>query len=187
MAEKFTVYENETWTVGKLIKLISQFDSVLDIGCGNGRIIKKVDAPIRWGVDICQAAITQAKQKNPDSVKFIVDKLCNLSLHFGPKSIDCVIGIDIIEHFHYIEAVELLHTCDVIARKCLIFFVPVGNHPQTEDDRGYSNDHYQTHRSTWYPEMMKMFGYNVNLYPNWHKNIKPPKEKGAMWCLKKQE
>ena len=180
------------WSIRETIREASKYDSVLDIGCGTGKLIKQIAANRRYGIDACQKAIDIAN---------VVTKVGNSNVLFGcfdlknlgeepkllDKSIECVIGIDIIEHFSKEEAIKLIHTCEKIASKCLIFFVPVGNHPQTKDDRGLGNDHYQTHRSTWYPEDMEKLGYEVFHYPNWHKNIKPPKEKGAMFCLKHME
>jgi ubiquinone/menaquinone biosynthesis C-methylase UbiE len=183
---KSTASTNEKWSIRKVIQEASKYNSVLDIGCGAGRLIKRIQAPVRVGIDACQQVIDEANKKNNGVVFGCLD-LIHLDALYPENYIECVVGIDIIEHFEKEDAIKLLQECERIASKCLIFFVPVGNHPQTKDDRGFGNDHYQTHRSTWYPKDMKKLGYEVFHYPNWHKNIKPPKEKGAMFCLKNVE
>jgi len=158
----------------------------MDIGCGTGNTLKKIKARHRFGIDACQAAITKAREGtfiHLDDLTFYCFDLKGLRKVWKRK-VDCIIGIDIIEHFEPEDALCLLKDCEQIATKCLMFFVPVGNHPQTKDDRGFNNHFYQTHRSTWYPQDMVGLGYEVRHYPNWHKNVKPPKEKGAMWCRK---
>lgn len=183
---KSTASTNEKWSIRRVIREASQYDSVMDIGCGTGRLIKRISAPIRIGIDAFQKVIDIANTKNNGVIFGCLD-LARLEALYPDNYIECITGIDIIEHFTKEDAVHLIRKCEDIASKCLIFFIPVGNHPQTKDDRGHGNDHYQTHRSTWYPEDMEKLGYEVHYYPEWHKNIKPPKEKGAMFCLKHLE
>ena len=173
----------EKWSIPKLIRLASQYDSVLDIGCGSGSVIKRIRAKHRIGIDACEKAISHANHGN-NGVVFMVGDLLRLPNLISDK-MDCVIGIDIIEHFEKEDAYQLIFDCEDIADMCLMFFIPVGLHPQTKDDRGFDNDYYQTHRSSWYPEDMEELGYTVHYFPNWHKNPAPGKEKGAMWCLKR--
>jgi cyclopropane fatty-acyl-phospholipid synthase-like methyltransferase len=181
--EEKSIVSTIDWSVAKLIELASQYNSVLDIGCGTGSTIKKVKAKHRFGIDACQAVIDAARKGNMEGVDFYCLDLHGLA-KFWKRSVECIIGIDIIEHLEPGDAVQLLKDCEQIATKCLMFFVPVGKHPQTKDDRGFGNDFYQIHRSTWYPKDMEELGYEVRHYPEWHKNVKPPKEKGAMWCRK---
>lgn len=172
------------WSIQKLIQVASTYDSVLDIGCGNGTLIKKIRAERKLGIDACLKAIKDAGKSTKVNTSFMCRDLANLDSMVEPKSFDCVIGVDIIEHFVKEDAIKLIKMCEDIATKRIVFFIPVGNHPQTSDDRGYNNHHFQTHRSTWYPEDMEKLCYEVFHYPDWHKNIKSPKEKGAMWCQK---
>ena len=172
------------WKTDKLVQLASQHRSVLDIGCGDGHVIKQVKAEERFGIDVCAKAITKAKRHN-NGVKYYCFDLMRVVEGFQAlPRVDCIVGMDIVEHLWVADAKKLLGVCERACAKCLIFFIPVGHHPQTTDDRGFGNDFFQTHRSTWYPEDMESLGYEVWHYPNWHKNIKPPKEKGAMWCQK---
>lgn len=170
----------ENWSIVRLIEIASEYDSVLDIGCGSGSTIKRINAKERVGIDICHAAIRAARVNN-NGVEFVYE---NLSELLSIRTFECVIGVDIIEHFEMDDAIKLLEVCEATATKNLMFFVPVGNHPQIKDDRGFGNNYFQTHRSTWYPEDMEKLGYEVDFYPDWHKNAGPEKDKGAMWCRK---
>lgn len=166
-----------------MTRTASQYDSVIDIGCGSGSLIKSIKSPHRWGVDACENAINAAKGSN-NGVNFIVGDIREPSSLFKEK-VDCVVGVDIIEHFEKKEAYKLILDYEDITDFCLMFFIPVGNHPQTKDDRGFNNDYYQTHRSTWYPEDMIELDYQVHYYPEWHKNIGLGKDTGAMFCIKR--
>jgi len=173
------------WSVTKFISIASQFKSVLDIGCGTGRILKKIKAKKRYGIDVCQAVIDKARENNnvclgdPDFFCFDLKYLDKC----WRTRVQLVYGFDIIEHFTKPHALQLLKTIEDIVTHQIILFIPVGNHPQTKDDRGFKNDYYQTHRSIWYPQDMEELGYKVWYYPNWHKSF-VNKEKGAMWCQK---
>jgi hypothetical protein len=153
----------------------------------SGKVIKQVSAEVRYGIDVCDRALAVARRTN-NGVKFRhLDLMRVLRNSKTLPDVQCVIGLDIIEHFTKEDAVLLLVTCEGVASKCVMFFIPVGNHPQACDDRGFENHYYQTHRSKWYPDEMERLGYDVWFYPNWHKKVKPPKEKGAMWCVKMLE
>jgi len=180
MAEK-SIASTIDWSIKKLIELASEYDSVVDIGCGSGNTIKRIKAKRRYGVDACELALLKASQRN-NGVKFIKADLKD-ELYNSIPTVECIIGIDIIEHFNISDAVDLIKICELKATKCIMFFIPVGDHPQVRDDRGFNNHYYQTHRSTWYPKDLKKMGYEVYHYPNWHKN-NILKEKGAMWCRK---
>lgn len=181
--EKSTASENDAWSISRIIEEASKYNSVLDLGCGDGHVIKRIKANSRIGLDACERVIAKAKSR-PTSVLFSVCDLNNIEL-ISIREIECIIGVDIIEHFHKAKALQLLAWCEKVATAEIILFVPVGNHPQTIDDRGYGNHYYQTHRSRWYPEEMEELGYDVWFFPTWHKKMQPPKEKGAMFCRKK--
>ncbi len=166
-----------------IVKEASQYESVLEIGCGKGHYIKQVNAKTRVGIDIFEPAIKLAGH-DPCGVQFIKMDASKIVEVFDSKTFQCIIGFDIIEHFDIERAFSLLAACEIVASECLMFFIPVGNHPQTKDDQGLDNDYYQTHRSSWYPDDMKALGYEVWHYPEWHKNAPHGKEKGAMCCRK---
>jgi len=161
---------------------LDKYTSLLDVGCGRGQFIRWQGAiPVRVGIDVCKDALKFAASKDVDhGVVFVQHNLIKLEELFPYPAFEAVIGIDIIEHFDKDQGVELVKSCERIAQKCVLFFVPVGDHPQENcDPWGYGNEYYNAHRSTWYPEDMERLGYEVWHWPQWHK------DKGAaMWCQK---
>lgn len=178
--------ESINWSVKELIRRASQYASVLDVGCGKGNTIARVRAARRVGLDAAAPCVAWCRSHHRDQdvhfVQYDVRRICEL---FDNDAFECVYGMDIVEHLDKNGGLQLVHDCEVLASKCTMFFVPVGNHPQTDDPCGMGNEHFQQHRSTWYPEDMERLGYDVYYYPDWHKNISPEKSKGAMWCVKK--
>jgi SAM-dependent methyltransferase len=173
----------EDLTPREIVRKASGYGSVLELGCGDGHYIKQVGSKRRVGIDVFKKVIDLAVH-DPCGTEFRVMDALHILEVFGHNSFECIIGLDILEHFRLTDALVLLTRCTKVATKCIMWFIPVGNHPQTEDDRGLGNDYYQTHRSTWYPEMMEACGYQVWYYPDWHKNAPTEKEKGAMCCVR---
>jgi len=169
--------------IDKVIRQASCYDSVLDIGCGPGLHLKKIEASRKVGIDVWPKEIDLARENCDPNTVFIEADLRELGLIYGPNSFECIIGIDIVEHFdkRYVLD-ELLPSCENIASHCVIFFVPTGIHVQTEDVRGLDNHFYQTHRSTWYPKDMEDKGYMVVHEPKYFRP-QPNKERGAMICI----
>jgi hypothetical protein len=159
------------------------YQSALEIGCGEGRRIKELNCPIRIGIDAFRPILENHNTDNDGTIRINYDLSKGLNNLFINKSIDCIIGIDIIEHFVKEDGFKLIKECEQISKNFVLFFIPVGNHPQTEDDRNLGNDYYQTHRSQWFPEDMISLGYTVHLDENFH-SYKTEGDKGAMFCWK---
>lgn len=160
----------------------NQYHSVVEIGSGEGRFIETILSPHKIGVEGCQQmidlGISQGRYKTTTPMCF---NLNEIEKHFQPESVDCIIGLDIIEHFSIDDAISLILKCEKIAEHALAFFIPVGNHPQFVDDRGLNNS-LNIHLSTWYPQYMVELGYKVAYDDNFHNEI--GKDKGAMLAFK---
>jgi len=167
-------------TVKEVLEVASKYNSVLEIGCGEGHILKRIKAQIRIGIDAFRPILE--KNQIPNIIFINYNLSHGLTKLFLENSFECIIGFDIIEHFKKDEAIKIIYECEQIASKCILFFIPVGNHPQTKDDRKMGNDFFQTHRSKWYPEDMQKLGYDVTFHPNWHNQ--KGKDRGAMFCYK---
>ena len=93
---------------------------------------------------------------------------------------DVILGIDFLEHLDKPEAMDVVyymrHRADRVA-----LFVPEGVHPQDRDAYGMGDDHWQTHRSTWYAGDMEALGFTVEVLPSFHGHL-PGKDPGALWC-----
>jgi len=169
-----------------VINHASGYHAVLDIGCGPGTHLKKVRAPRRVGIDAWRPEIDLARKDPQMGLVFLEACIEDMALLFVPDSFDCVMGIDIIEHFDKDYVLDyLLPTCERIATCGAVFFIPAGVHEQTSDVRGLDNHELQTHRSIWYPADMKQLGYNVAFNPTYYRP-QPGKERGAMVCIKER-
>ena len=90
-------YENRDALVDQIISTVG-YGRVLDIGCGEGRLVralveKGVDA---YGIDVSSVAIDRANQYCPGRFK------CTsvLDLPFNDKHFDAIISTDCLEHIH---------------------------------------------------------------------------------------
>ncbi len=166
--------------VNVLFKEVSKYDSVLELGCGEGRNLNRTTCSFKVGIDAFRLILETHKVDGNLRIHYDLRKgLTNLLLS---NSFDSIMLIDIIEHFEKPFAFQLLSECERISRHLIVAFVPVGNHPQTTDDRGLDNDFYQTHRSSWQPEDFDKLGYDVSYIENYHNQ--PGKDRGAMFCIK---
>jgi SAM-dependent methyltransferase len=184
--------ENKMKGTLEFITFVSQYDSVLDIGCGLGDYLNHITCRTRVGIDICTKALEIARDRAGDQeginyIQMDLDKFPKLckSGYFG--GFQCVIGTDILEHFEKDRAIEILECCEEIATKALLWFIPIGVHEQDSDPWDLGNDQYQKHKSVWEPGDMYSRGYEVWHYLDWHalkSEPTPPTDVGAMYCMK---
>ena len=91
---KFQLIENH-------ISAIHDRNSILEIGCGSGRVLayfkEKFNINKAIGIDISERAITFAKKQHPDC-NFLVHEADKEVLPFKDREIDIVILCDIVEH-----------------------------------------------------------------------------------------
>ena len=169
--------------IPELLGHASKFASVLDIGCGPGAHLKQLPVSRRVGIDICPQEIELAKAHEDSFSTYVVGDIRKLVILFKPNAFECVMGIDIIEHFTKEDAFRLIAQCEAVAMYSTAFFVPVGIHVQNRDVRGFGNDEHQTHRSVWYPRDFRSMGYKVEFDSTYYRP-QPDKERGAMICIK---
>jgi len=135
--------------------------SLLDIGCGAKTPIKSRTARISdkihcVGVDSFKSSIIESKRKHLHNEYVLMDVL-KISEKFKPKSFDCVVALDLIEHLKKEDGLKLLNVMESIAKKRVIIHTPNGFQPQKEFD----NNSGQVHLSGWTPEEMKKRGYKI--------------------------
>lgn len=154
---------------GQLIKYLEQeivpgCSSLLDLGCGSNSPISKfsLKIPYRVGVDIFDKSIWLSKKNNIHNEYIKIDIL-NIENKFEEKSFDCVIAIDLIEHFSKEDGLNLLRIMEKISKKKVVISTPNGFVPQNE----YDGNRYQAHLSGWtYEEMVKM-GFRIIGISGW--------------------
>lgn len=74
---------------------IKSTDRLLDIGCGAGNMLKRIDAK-RTGIDLSETMLQRSRTKLGDSVA--LEKMSAEKLHFPDGSFDKVICSEVIEH-----------------------------------------------------------------------------------------
>lgn len=97
LAENFSRTRQFTWDIEILSQYVSNGDTVLDLGCGNGRLIKVLKKyKIKYfGLDISEKLIEIAKKQYP-KYKFEVGDI--LSLPYSDNFFDKVFAIRIFHH-----------------------------------------------------------------------------------------
>jgi cyclopropane fatty-acyl-phospholipid synthase-like methyltransferase len=141
----------------ELEKQMKGCHSVLDIGCGSNSPIKYIkNRPYCVGVDGFKPSISRSKKQKIHN-KYIQLDINKIDQVFDENSYDCVIALDLIEHFTKDEGTRLLKIMEKIARKKVIIFTPNGFVPQGE----FENNPWQVHKSGWTPNEMKSKGYLV--------------------------
>jgi 2-polyprenyl-3-methyl-5-hydroxy-6-metoxy-1,4-benzoquinol methylase len=133
-------------------------DSLLDVGCGfNSPVQHLLIKPGKIiGVDTYEPVIDESRKKNIHNEYHLMDIL-KIAEQFPPKSVDCVIALDVIEHLTEENALKLIAQMESIARKKVIIYTPNGFLPQGEE---YGNP-WQRHISGWTAKQMKAYGYRV--------------------------
>jgi hypothetical protein len=133
-------------------------ESLLDIGCGERSPIVGFSKSIArtTGVDSHLPSIERSRAAgiHTDCVQMNISEIGS---RFALRSFDCVVALDVIEHFEKEDGLRLLDAMERIARKKVVVFTPNGfvAQPPTSD-----NPH-QLHRSGWTVAEMRARGYDV--------------------------
>ena len=101
IAQEFSETRKENWPeIEELVKFVKPQDKILDLGCGNGRLLKiflEKNLEIDYtGVDKCEKLIEIAKNQFPQT-KFLAADVLNLP--FKEKEFDSVFAIAFLHHF----------------------------------------------------------------------------------------
>lgn len=142
----------------ELEKAIGDSDSLLDVGCGiNSPVVHLSKRPPRLvGVDGFQPSIDESRSKNRHD-DYVCSDLLAIDEHFAENSFDCVMALDVIEHFPKEKGSELLDKMERLASKRVVVFTTNGFQPQDE----HSGNVLQKHLSGWSVAEMHRRGYKV--------------------------
>lgn len=148
-------------------ELLSDSNTVLDVGCGVGETLGKFCCPIKVGVDAHRPYLENTKLGETFlKINFRAEGLREL---FLPKSIDSVTLIDVIEHFEKEVAWDVLCQVEEIAAKRVIIFTPRGFFRQLDVDHyNLGGESFQRHRSGWEVEDFQKLGYNILIFSKFH-------------------
>jgi len=97
LAKEFSETRNFVWTdMNFLLAQINKGDSVLDFGCGNGRLYPELRKDVKYlGIDFSSGLIEEAKKKFPDA-EFQVSDILEFN---SDKKFNVVISISVLNHF----------------------------------------------------------------------------------------
>ena len=138
-----------------LTRLSAGCESLLDLGCCECAQTKHVAIQKKLYVDIIE-------QKN-HAEPFLKADIRDLPKIAGEKTFDVVTMIDVIEHLKKPDGLRLISQAEAVAKVRSIHFTPYGSLWETDDDNPAS------HHSGWLPEEFEAFGYQVCLWPKYHR------------------
>ncbi|MES2766755.1 MAG: methyltransferase domain-containing protein [Bacteroidota bacterium] len=165
-------------------EIIGSCETLLDVGCGSDSPIAQFSKKLRHsvGIDGFQPSIDKSRAKGIHS-DYQLGNVLKTGEIFPPKSFDCVVALDLVEHLEKADGLKLIADMEKIARKKVIIFTPTG----FQEQRAYDGNEYQIHRSGWEVEEMQKMGYRVLGINGWkplrgeraEMNFKPKK----LWYL----
>ena len=128
----------------ELRRILSDCNSILDVGCGRSSPLKFISADLLVGVDVYRKDLEAAKKYKTHD-EYVVANAGKLREFFKPDQFDACVVLDVIEHFTKEDGLRFLHNLETIARIKVIVFTPNGFLPQSRHEEG----DYQEHLSGW--------------------------------------
>jgi len=140
----------------ELESLLSNCDSVLDLGCGDNSPLGFIERKkYLVGVDGFKKSIIKSKSKNIHD-KYLHKDILEIKKDFNRKSFDAVVALDVIEHLEKKDGFNLIKIMEQIADKKVILLTPNGFINQTGEGNGL-----QEHLSGWGVNDFKKQGFKV--------------------------
>jgi hypothetical protein len=139
-------------------------ESLLDVGCGGKSPIVRFSGRIAHtvGIDSHMPSIERSRAEGIHT-NYIHVNIAEIGSRFEERSFDCVVVLDVIEHFEKADGLRLLDTVERIARKKVVVFTPNGFLSQSPT----ADNPHQLHRSGWSPAEMRARGYEVRGIGGW--------------------
>ena len=163
------------WTIIEDLLLQRGVRSVLDVGCGPNSGLQHIDGRfVTMGVDIFPPYVKMSKSRSPHD-SYIVADANNLPV--GHASFDAVLLLDLVEHLHKSEAMELIRNCERIARKLCVIFTLNGLVPQAS----YDDNPWQEHKCGFTVEELARMGYHIRGYNGWRSLRQPDTPPRPRW------
>jgi hypothetical protein len=180
------------------LDLKSKFDglnieetSVLDLGCGSyntpissqmrvlpfDRLVS-IDAhkptfmALHREIDQVHFAAKQHICRNREAIAHMADAMSN--------AYDVVLMLDVLEHFDKPTALKVVKEAKRVCFDRVIIWLPLGECPQGD----IAGNPFQKHLSTWTAEELEELGFEVTVFPEQHKQFKPPVD--AAWAIWKK-
>jgi SAM-dependent methyltransferase len=137
-------------------------DSLLDVGCSDGRGSETLSRRGADGVDIYRPALETARR---DARRTRVVQADVRSLPYRDGSHDVVIALDVVEHFTKSDALAVMAELERVARRLVVIATPRGFLPQP----GTAEEPWQEHRCGFEVAELEASGYRVEALggPKW--------------------
>jgi hypothetical protein len=156
----------------RFFKYATKFDTVLDLGCGEGTKLSLTGAKQRVGVDHQESRILRAKTINPDATYVLADALTT-AIAQSTKSFELVLLLAILEHMDKSKGLELLVEAQRVASKRV--FVWLSEHTGGPDQR---------HKSSYSANEIRMLGYEVEVLKDCYEDeYEPGRRNDALCCV----
>ena len=140
----------------ELIRILSDCDSILDVGCGKSSPLRFIPDSYLVGVEADSKELEQAKKLRTHDEYFMVD-VKKLGEFFETDQYDACVALDVIEHLTKSDGLRLIQDLERIARNKVVIFTPRGFLQQSSNREG----DLQEHLSGWEVDEMKSLGYQV--------------------------
>lgn len=145
-------YTNIIWQ-----KLDKRAKTILDLGCGDGFLMRMLNRDKRFkatGIDAFKPFLEKAK-KTRAYHKLILSDVRKMK--FSRKSFDVVFCSQLLEYLSKKEGEKLISDIERVAKKQVILGLPVGRYIQ----HGAEGNPFQTTKSIWQVEELRNRGYQV--------------------------
>ena len=138
-------------------EIIGSCQTLLDIGCGPSSPINKFSSSLQYtvGIDLYKPHVNKSREAKIHCEYKVINAL-DIEYYFQPKSFDCVLAADLIEHLSKEDGLKLIDMMNKIAKNKVIICTPNGFLPQ----HGYA-DPYSDHLSGWEVEDMSKLGFRI--------------------------
>ena len=134
--------------------------TILDIGCG------KYSPPVMLvnsvlavtGIDLNAERLEEAGEYYKEVKQLDAREALR---YFGEKSFDAVIAFDFLEHLKKSESIKLVSDCEKMARKLIVFFIPL---EVVEVKENQIDEALMAHKCSWTREEFEAMGYVIEYY-----------------------
>ena len=159
---------------------------VVDCGCGlNDTVVSRQVLRLPWsrlvGVEGCAAVVELARRRPSRAARreLLCIPLAELPRQYRwQKAFDVAFCLDVLEHLPKGEALQFLRELEVIVRRRIVLWLPLGEYRVDADPHGRGNE-LERHRSFWLAADVAALGYAVEVLPRFHRA-----RYDALWGIK---
>jgi 2-polyprenyl-3-methyl-5-hydroxy-6-metoxy-1,4-benzoquinol methylase len=155
--------------------------TALEIGTGGGGILAQLQIPTRIGIDNYEPSLFSAMSVYP-AIVFLKYDIVKLREIFLPKSFDVVIGFDILEHFTSEQVPGIIETCELFAKKAIVFWLPL---EREMSQNPIPENPGQSHKSLFTPKDFDMRGYETIRFPHYWRISRTDPDIDGLLCFKR--